>query len=226
MSIQVNPLLSPRIITIPEADGTEITIQSLINQIRDWEDEQVNLCYPSLLSAAGKETLDATTKVGITATLINAKLKFADRTSPTDCDVYGGNLVAIDVNGYPMNAVQWATNVTVTIAKSSSATMVQYDSIDNIETNVEELQVQLGETQYQIDGLHEKIGEPTSTLFEHITVIESLVNDIKDAHWNKMVLTKVSDTEYLEELYDDAGILVKRTYAITEIGDITTRELV
>jgi len=117
--------VSPRIITIPEADGTSITIQSLVNQIRDWEDEQANLSYPYLLIASGKEVLDESTKVGITAVLINTKLKFADRTSPTDCDIYGGNLVAVDVDGYPINAVEYAENVTVTIAKSSSATLVE-----------------------------------------------------------------------------------------------------
>ena len=152
MTIQINPIVSPRIITIPEADGTEITIQSLVNQIRDWEDEQVNLCYPSILSASGKETLDASTKVGITATLVNAKVKFADRSSPTDCDIYGGNLVAVDSDGYPMNAIQYAENVTVTMTKSSSATMVQNAIID-------ELEIQVAEVQYQAAGIQETVDE-------------------------------------------------------------------
>ena len=168
MTIQINPIVSPRIITIPEADGTEITIQSLVNQIRDWEDEQVNLCYPSILSASGKETLDASTKVGITATLINAKVKFADRTSPTDCDIYGGNLVAIDEYGDPMNAIQYAENVTVTMTKSSSATMSQTAVIDVILA---------------------RIGEPTSTIASDLDYIESQVDALPQTHgtglWEK-----------------------------------------
>ena len=172
MSIQVNPLLSPRIITIPEADGTEITIQSLVNQIRDWEDEQANLAYPYILKATGKEVLDTETLVGITATLINTKVKFADRTSPTDCDIYGGNLVAINADGYPMNAIQYATNVTVTMTKSSSATMVQSAEIDTILA---------------------RIGEPTSTIASDLDYIESQIDtlppDLSTSHgsglWEK-----------------------------------------
>ena len=123
MSIQVNPLLSPRIITIPEADGESITIQSLVNQIRDWEDNQANLAYDRLLSATGKEDLGGSVYVGITAKLENAKLKFADRTSPTVCAVSGGNLVAVDANGSSMFPIESSDNVTVTISQSSSATI-------------------------------------------------------------------------------------------------------
>ena len=123
--IQVNPIVSPRIITIPEADGDSITIQSLVNQIRDWEDEQANLSYDKLLSAGGKEVLGGGVLVGITATLENAKLKFAARTSPTVCTVLGGNLVALDANGDPMSPIQYAENVLVTLSQSSSATLIE-----------------------------------------------------------------------------------------------------
>jgi len=144
--------VSPRIITVPEADGIEITIQSLVNQIRAWEDDQSNLCYPSLLSASGKEVLDAETLVGITAQLLNAKVKFADRTIPTDCNIYGGNLVAIDADGYPMNAIQHAENITVTIAKSSSATLIQLPIIEEIQYGVAEVQYQVANVQETVDA--------------------------------------------------------------------------
>ena len=166
--IQVNPLTSPRIITIPEADGTEITIQSLVNQIRDWEDEQCNLAYPYILKATGKEVLDTETLVGITATLINAKVKFEERTSETDCAIYGGNLVAVDADGAPMNAVQYSNNVTVTMTKSSSATMVQSAEIDTILA---------------------RIGTPTSTIASDLDYIESQVDALPQTHgtglWEK-----------------------------------------
>jgi len=123
--IQVNPTVSPRIITIPAADGDEIDIQSLVNQIRDWEDEQVNLSHPKLLSAGGKEVLGGGVLVGITATLENAKLKFAERTSPTTCNVLGGNLVALNSSGVPMSPIEGSDNVSVIIAQSSSGIMVE-----------------------------------------------------------------------------------------------------
>uniref|UniRef100_A0A6H1ZZC4 Uncharacterized protein n=1 Tax=viral metagenome TaxID=1070528 RepID=A0A6H1ZZC4_9ZZZZ len=124
MAIQVNAIVSPRIITVPEADGDSITIQSLVNQIRAWEDDQINLSYPKLLSAGGKDDLGEGVFVGITATLENAKLKFAARTSPTVCTIGGGNLVALDSYGEPMSPVEFSDNVAVIISQSSSGTIV------------------------------------------------------------------------------------------------------
>uniref|UniRef100_A0A6M3J7C7 Uncharacterized protein n=1 Tax=viral metagenome TaxID=1070528 RepID=A0A6M3J7C7_9ZZZZ len=129
MAIQVDPTVSPRIITVPEADGVSISIQSLVNQIRTWEDNQVNLCYPRLLAASGKEVLDATSKVGITASLENTKLKFAARASLTTCSVSGGNLVAVDINGDSMFPIEPSTNVTVQLAQSSSPTLLDATDI-------------------------------------------------------------------------------------------------
>ena len=124
MAIQVNPLVNPRIITIPEADGDSITIQSLVNQIRAWEGNQANLAYPKLLSAAGKEDLGGDVFVGITAKLENTKVKFEARSSPTVCTIYGGNLVAVDVNNVTMSPIEPSTNVNIALAQSSSATLV------------------------------------------------------------------------------------------------------
>jgi len=117
---------------VPEADGDSVTIQSLVNQIRDWEDEQVNLAYDRILMASGKEDLGGSIVVGITATLENAKLKFEARGSPTTCKVFGGNLVAVDANGDAMFVIDPSYNVTVMLAQSSSATMVQDADIDTI----------------------------------------------------------------------------------------------
>ena len=124
MAIEVNPAVSPRIITVPEADGDSITIQLLVNQIRSWEDNQPNLSYSKLLSAGGKEVLGGGVLVGITATLENAKVKFAARTSPTICTILGGNLVALDANGDPMSPIQYTENVLVALSQSSSATLM------------------------------------------------------------------------------------------------------
>ena len=137
MSISVDPIASPRIITVPEADGTSITIQSLVNQIREWEHEPLNLSYLKLLSASGKEDLGGGTLVGITAKLENIKLKFAARGSPTTCTISGGNLVAVDSNGASMFPIEPSTNITVQLAQSSSAVIVANDKVaiaDEIES--------------------------------------------------------------------------------------------
>ena len=132
MTIQVNPLVSPRIITVPLADGDSITIQSLVNQIRQWEQTIDSLSYDRLLSASGKEDLGGNVLVGITAKLENAKLKFEERGTPTTCYVGGGNLVAVDVYGVSMFPIEPSGNVTVQLSQSSSATMVQNADITTI----------------------------------------------------------------------------------------------
>lgn len=124
MAIQVNPISSPRIITVPEADGATITVQNLVNQIREWEQMPVNLSYPKLLTATGKEDLGGEVLVGITAKLQNTKLKFETRESPTVCTVSGGNLVAVDTYGDPMYPIEPSNNVTVMLAQSTSASLV------------------------------------------------------------------------------------------------------
>lgn len=123
MAIQVDPMVSPRIITVPEADGATITVQSLVNQCREWEHDPENLSYENLLSASGKEDLGNNIKVGITAKLEDAKVKFAARGSATTCTISGGNLVAVDSYGDSMFPIEPSTNVTVQLAQSSSATI-------------------------------------------------------------------------------------------------------
>jgi len=153
MAIQINPSVSPRIITIPEADGDSITIQSLVNQIRAWEDNQANLSYIKLLSATGKDDLGGGALVGITAKLENAKVKFAQRASLVTCSIYGGNLVAIDANGYSMFPIEASTNVTVQLAQSSSPTLLQSDVIDNIQVMVGETQSLIANVQETVDNI-------------------------------------------------------------------------
>ncbi len=127
MAIQINPTVSPRIITVPLSDGDSIIIQTLVNQIRDWEDAQANLCYPFILSATGKDDLGDGVSVGITVVLQNALVKAEDRASPTVFSVGGGNLLAKDINGTTMFPFSPSTNVSYDRAKSSSATIASND---------------------------------------------------------------------------------------------------
>jgi len=73
--------LSPRIITVA-APSTEITIQDLHDTLRDLEDEPANMIYPSIISSAGKEPLGGGVTVGLTATLLDARLQFEGRPDP------------------------------------------------------------------------------------------------------------------------------------------------
>jgi len=56
-------------------------MQTLVNEMRDWEDEPWNMTYPKLITASGKQALGGGVTVGITAQLENAKLMFESRTT-------------------------------------------------------------------------------------------------------------------------------------------------
>ncbi|HLE48877.1 MAG TPA: right-handed parallel beta-helix repeat-containing protein [Patescibacteria group bacterium] len=127
MALRVYWYENPRIIEIP-LPATEITIQDLTDQIKDLEDEPANLAFPILVKTFGKQPLGAGVYVGITAELQNAKVSFAARDG-TDippevlCTISGGNLVAVDENGVPMNPIHPTAYTQVVLAQSSSATI-------------------------------------------------------------------------------------------------------
>ena len=65
--------------------NTEITIQEIVDQIRDFEDEispAGGMDIPYILDAAGKQPLGGGDLVGMTITLIDWTIKFADRPGP------------------------------------------------------------------------------------------------------------------------------------------------
>lgn len=95
--IKVYPYLSPRIIEVLAPD-TEITVQELVNLCRDWEDDDANMSFEYLISAAGKEDLGGSVTVGITATLNNAQIYFEERSTPID-DGAGRTCDATDTDG-------------------------------------------------------------------------------------------------------------------------------
>jgi len=162
--ITINWAVSPRIIEVV-APSTELTVQDLYDTIRNISASSSAIDEPEIIDGSGKEVLSATELVGLTVKLLNAKVKFEDRTEPTDCDISGGNLVALDENGYPMNPIQYAPYVTVTYAKSSSATLVQAAEVTTI---------------------LERLGIPTSpTIADDLDEIAGKTNTISWADINK-----------------------------------------
>ena len=125
MAIIINPYISPRIITVLTVSS--ISIQELVNQVMEWEELPFNLTHERMLKAAGKQDLGGNVKVGITCTLLNARLKFEERDEWTTCLVYGGNLVAINEQGASIFPIEPSPFVTVALAQSSSATINSSD---------------------------------------------------------------------------------------------------
>jgi hypothetical protein len=80
----------------------------------------------SIIDSGGKEYLSDEASVGLTVTLLNARVKFEARGAPpwVACVVKGGNLVAKDTLGDPMDSIEPAAYIQVTIAQSSSPTIV------------------------------------------------------------------------------------------------------
>ncbi len=198
--------LSPRLVIV-KAPSQEITVQDLVDTLRYLEADINNLDEDSIIKAAGKDDLGGGVKVGITATLLNARLMFETRSSPittgtvtqydetgevlvdsnaqfiTDgiypgctawnqttqsmgtvkkvlsetslqmfplsggsqggwhvgdsysiypneqCSVTGGNLVAVDANGDPIEPIAPSANVQVVRTTSSSATLQELQDI-------------------------------------------------------------------------------------------------
>jgi len=139
MAIEIDPIPSPRIITVL-SPATSITVQDLVDQVRDWEDEVVNMTYPYIIAAAGKEDLGGGVFVGVTVTLQNAKLKFEARPGPTtvQCSVTGGNLVAVDSDGNSIPVIEPSAYTQVVVTSSSSATIAELE-IENLKYMIESL---------------------------------------------------------------------------------------
>lgn len=122
---------SPRIITIA-APSTEITMQDLVDTIRTIEERLENIDEDALLSAAGKEDLGGGVRVGITATLQNAKIAFESRTS----SVSEGTATTADADGeilidssatFQTDGIE-AGDTIINITDKSIATVVSVES--------------------------------------------------------------------------------------------------
>lgn len=112
---------------------TEVTIQELVNAIREWEDELCNMEVEKIMDAAGKQDLGGGVLVGITLELVNDwRIQFEDRSPPDTiaCKVSGGNLVA--TNSYNNNPIKPSAYTQVTISQSTSAAQTEGTSPEAI----------------------------------------------------------------------------------------------
>ena len=125
--ITINWDVSPRIIEVA-APSQELKVQDLYDTLRSLGSVESSIDEPEIVDASGKEKLLQNVYVGLTVKLLNAKVKFENRSSPTLCDVYGGNLLAVDINGDVMNPIEPSDNVTVTKTSSTSASIIQVGS--------------------------------------------------------------------------------------------------
>jgi len=169
-----------RLVTVAAPD-TEVTVQQLVNAIRDWQDELENMNCADFIMASGKEDLGGGLAVGITLKLLNWKVKFEDRSGPTwvDCSVSGGNLVAVDGNNQSMNPIQPAAYVTVTVEKAVSAAITAAEAewsqsekdqifadVDKVESDISGVSASLDEAKHTGTGAFERDKESLEAIRE------------------------------------------------------------
>jgi len=197
-------------VIIIESPQTEITIQDLINAIRDWEDEFEAIDISSLANAYGKQDLGGGTKVGITLELLNNwRVQFEDRDGPEyeSCRIYGGNLTAI--NDYDDNPVKSSAFTQITIAQSSSPTLIEAEGSPLTEEEHNHLiqKVALQNTVLEINAKSTHIKRDADETKRHTTFI----HEIEAGRWkikNNQMIFYASDnkTEIAKfNLYDKDG---------------------
>jgi len=122
---------SPRIIEVADP-STSLTVQDLYDTVRNKAALSEAMDDAEIIDGSGKEGLGGTPPVlvGLTIKLLNAKVKFEAKTSPTVCAVSGGNLVAVDANGDTMYPIAFSTNVVVILAQSTSASLIEGSGAD------------------------------------------------------------------------------------------------
>lgn len=127
-----------KIITVPIAD-TSLDVQFLINEIRNAEQTySPGINYNKIADAFGKQDLGSGVLVGITVVLLEGwRVAFAARTGPATVSVSisGGNFVG-EAGANPIAPTSFTQ---VTIAQSTSATLVSASADTNLVYLVESL---------------------------------------------------------------------------------------
>lgn len=123
-----------RVIQVDDpVEGTSVTVQELVNAIREYEEELDFFDYGHICNAFGKQDLGGGVQVGITLELINDwRIQFETPGPSTTITVYvkGGNLVA--VNSFSNNPIKPSDYVTVIIAQSTSPSIITPASDDHL----------------------------------------------------------------------------------------------
>jgi len=130
--VTVDFTVTPRISEIA-APSVAITSQDLYDTLATIHALIFNLPFDIIIQAGGKEDLGGGRAVGITNTFQNMKLKFADRGGPStvQCEVSGGNSVAVDASAVPIDFIEPSTFTQVIIEQSTSPSIVSQGILRN-----------------------------------------------------------------------------------------------
>jgi hypothetical protein len=126
MSLEFNR--GTKIATVPITDGTSITVQSVYDQFKDYEDEPANMDLKRMISAGGKTFLSVGRFTVVTITLLDGwLLAFAERGGPATIQttVEDGNIVAQDEAGDPVFPIAPTAFTAVTIAQATTGAIIE-----------------------------------------------------------------------------------------------------
>lgn len=168
------------IITVLSPD-TSVTIQELIDGIRDIEDESIAMAYGHIADAYGKQDLGSGVKVGITLVLMSPwRVAFEARPGPdtVSCRIDGGNLVG----GLDSNPIAPTAFTQITMANSSSATLSTPNDTGNLKYLIESLygtHMGIGSTFYwdPVNGNDSSDGNQPSTAVKSFLRVNQLVTN-------------------------------------------------
>lgn len=146
------------IIEVPLPDTT-LTMQDLINQTRDQEDELTpGLNYTKIADASGKDDLGGGISTGITVRLLDSwQVRFAARPGPStiQCFLTGGNLVG-GPGGNPIAASAFVQ----VVQQSSASGTIATSTGSNENTNLKYLLASMREDQKTVGSIF--YWDPTS----------------------------------------------------------------
>lgn len=138
--VTIDWTVSPRIVTVL-SPSTEISLQDLYDTLRNQEQRVYNSSYDQIVRAAGKDELGGDVFVGLTITLLDAKLAFQSRKTWTDT----GSVTTPDTTGVTLTDSA-ATFITAGIQIGAIVANLTDGSIATV------LRV-ISQTQLKTDGL-------------------------------------------------------------------------
>ena len=205
---------SPRVITIA-APSTECGMQDLHDTLRYMESQPDAIDDASIVDSSGKETLDTTTKVGLTVTLQNAVAGFEARSGPAwvGCAFIGGNMVAVDTAGEVIDPINYTAFVSPSRTSSASATLqeqqaLQYSSYSNFVTvdttrGASGTEFPIGTLQYPSNNVTDAMAILHEKGFQELNVVGDLIIGVGDNIQN-IILTGQSVLSTNLVLLDEA----------------------
>lgn len=236
--------VSPRIIEVA-APSTEITIQDLVDTVRELEEDLLNLSYPRLLDCAGKQYLSPGKYVGITVELQDARVKFEDRVSWTRCKVIGGNLVAYNINGDSTEAIEVSDFTQVTVELDVSPALITVQGGSGLSQAEHDRLYALPTSTLEIDERTKLLTLPTLIEIEASTVLAKQADMIRalglmqeNSYMDQCTYTEYEGAKLLASarirIYSNAGSVgtgsdVIATYLVTPVwtnDELTTYKVV